>query len=159
MDKNNIVKIGIIGLGPRTETLLASIFALPGEVEVTALCDIAEKPIEKMRSIFQKNQVPFPAIYRNHKELLKDENVEAVLIPTGWNSHLAIARDALAAGKYAAIEVGGASSTEELWQLVHAAEETNVACMMLENCCYGRNELLAMNLARQGLFGELVHCS
>ena len=31
--------------------------------------------------------------------------------------------------------------------------------MMLENCCYGHNELLALNLARKGLFGELVHCS
>ena len=159
MDKSNIVKIGIIGLGPRAETLLASIFALPGEVEVTALCDIAEKPIEKMREVFARNQVKFPTIYRNHKELLQDDNVQAVLIPTGWNSHLTIARDALAAGKYCAIEVGGASSVEELWQLVHAAESTGVSCMMLENCCYGRNELLAMNLARKGLFGELIHCS
>ena len=159
MDNNKVVKIGIIGLGPRAETLLASIFAMPGEVEVTALCDIAEKPIEKMREIFARNQVNFPTVYRNHKELLQDDNVQAVLIPTGWNSHLQIARDALAAGKYAGIEVGGASSVEELWQLVHAAESTGVGCMMLENCCYGRNELLAMNLARKGLFGELVHCS
>ena len=159
MDTSKIVKIGIIGLGPRAETLLASIFALPEEVEVVALCDIAEKPIEKMREVFKRNKVNFPTVYRNHKELLQDKNVQAVLIPTGWNSHLQIARDALAAGKYAGIEVGGASSVEELWQLVHAAESTGVGCMMLENCCYGRNELLAMNLARKGLFGELVHCS
>lgn len=159
MDKRNIVKIGIIGLGPRAETLLASIFALPEEVEVAALCDIAEKPIEKMREIFARNNVKFPAVYRNHKELLQDDNVDAVLIPTGWNSHLQIAHDALAAGKYAGIEVGGSSSLEELWQLVYAAESTGVGCMMLENCCYGRNELLAMNLARKGMFGELVHCS
>ena len=158
-NSKKIVNLGIIGLGPRAETLLASIFALTDEVKVTALCDIAEEPIAKMHGIFERNNVQQPTIYRSHKELLADENVDAVLIPTGWNSHLAIAKDALAAGKYAAIEVGGASSIEELWQLVHAAESTGVGCMMLENCCYGRNELMALNLARKGLFGELIHCS
>ncbi len=159
MSGKSVVKLGIIGLGPRAETLLASIFALPEEVVVTAICDIAEKPIEKMRGIFARNNCTMPTVYNDHRKLLADNNVEAVLIPTGWNSHLAIARDALAAGKYAAIEVGGAASIEELWQIVHAAESTQVGCMMLENCCYGRNELLAMNLARKGLFGELIHCS
>jgi len=159
MSEKRIVKLGIIGLGPRAETLLVSIFALKDEVQVTALCDIAEKPIAKMREIFAANQTPMPKVYTNYHDLLADDDVEAVLIPTGWNSHLGIARDSLAAGKYAGIEVGGASSVEELWQLVHAAESTGVACMMLENCCYGRKELLAMNLARKGLFGELIHCA
>jgi hypothetical protein len=65
----------------------------------------------------------------------------------------------MAAGKYAGIEVGGASSLEELWHLVRNAEQFGGSCMMLENCCYGRNELLVMNLVRKGLFGEIVHCS
>jgi len=30
--------------------------------------------------------------------------------------------------------------------------------MMLENCCYGRKEMMALNVAEQGLFGEIVHC-
>ena len=63
------------------------------------------------------------------------------------------------AGKYAAIEVGGASSLEELWQLLHASEQTGTPCMMLENCCYGRVELLVLNMVRQGVFGELIHCT
>ncbi len=29
--------------------------------------------------------------------------------------------------------------------------------MMLENCCYGRNELLVLNMVRQGLFGETIY--
>ena len=62
-------------------------------------------------------------------------------------------------GKYVGIEVGGAASVDELWHLVHAAESTGVSCMMLENCCYGRNELMALNFVRKGMFGELIHCS
>jgi hypothetical protein len=29
--------------------------------------------------------------------------------------------------------------------------------MMLENCCYDFFELLTLNMARQGYFGEIIH--
>ena len=152
------VKIGIIGLGARAETLLASIMALSGEVEVTAVCDRSPGKVDSFNSLFDKYGVKKPASYLSHLELLDDKNVEAVLVPTSWNSHLQIAADAMRKGKYAGIEVGGASSIDELWQLVHAAESTGVSCMMLENCCYGRNELMVLNMVRQGLLGELIYC-
>ena len=153
------VKIGIIGLGPRGETLLASLLAMDGEVEVIAVCDLIEERIDKILKIFEQKDLPKPQGFRNYQDLLALPELEGVLIPTSWNSHLQIARDALQRGKYAGIEVGGATSMEELWQIVQAAEATGVSCMMLENCCYGHNELLALNLARQGMFGELVHCA
>ena len=151
------VKIGIIGLGARAETLLASLFQLPG-VEVAAVCDIDPERVARIESIFDRNGLPKPKAYSEYRALLDAPEVEAVFVPTSWNSHLAIARDALKRGKYVGIEVGGASSVEELWRLVHAAEETGTPCMMLENCCYGRNELMVLNMVRQGLFGELVYC-
>jgi len=30
-------------------------------------------------------------------------------------------------------------------------------CMMMENVCYGREELMALNMVRQGVLGELLH--
>ena len=157
---NNTVKLGVIGLGPRAETLLATLRDFSQEeCCVTAVCDINPERVNFTCELFRKNNLPIPAVYSKHTELLADKNVDAVLIPTSWNSHLAIAKDAMKAGKYAGIEVGGASSVEELWQLVHNAEEFGGSCMMLENCCYGRNELMVMDLVRKGLFGEIVHCS
>jgi hypothetical protein len=29
----------------------------------------------------------------------------------------------------------------------------------MENCCFGRYELMVLNMVRQGLFGEIVHCA
>ena len=158
MSDMRTVKVGMIGLGARAEVLLASIFELQNEVEVAAVCDLSQERIHKILGIFEKNGKKAPKTYVNYHDMLKDPDVEAVLVPTSWNSHLPIARDVMAAGKYVGIEVGGASSTDELWQLVHASESTGVGCMMLENCCYGRNELLVMNLVRKGLFGELSYC-
>ena len=69
-------------------------------------------------------------------------------------SHLNLACDAMRAGKYTAVEVAGAYSVEDCWKLVRTHEETGVPCMMLENCCFGRDELMVLNMVRQGLFGE-----
>jgi len=62
------------------------------------------------------------------------------------------------AGKYTAIEVGGAYDLEECFRLIEVYEKTGTPLMMLENCCYGRREMMALNVAEKGLFGELVHC-
>jgi len=153
-----IVKVGMIGLGARTETLLATMFELQDEVRVTAICDYLDEKIAKIHGIFDKRNCPRPAAYKDYHDLINDKNVDAVLVPTSWNSHLGIAKDAMAAGKYVGIEVGGASSIDELWELVHASEKTGVSCMMLENCCYGREELMVLNMARMGMLGELVYC-
>ena len=155
--KPRTVKIAVIGLGARAETLLASIFKLEG-CEVVAVCDFRDEAIDKILGIFKKHGAKLPDTYHDYREILKRPDVEGVLAPTSWNSHLQIAVEAMNAGKYVGIEVGGASSIDECWQLVHAAEKTGVSCMMLENCCYGRNELMVMNMVRQGLFGELIHC-
>ena len=154
------VKLGMIGLGARAETLLATLQHMRQlDIEVSAICDVNPERIKCILSIFESRNIPAPDQYTDYHALIAADNVDAVLIPTSWNSHLKIAEDAMKQGKYAGIEVGGASSTEELWHLVNAAESTGVSCMMLENCCYGRNELMALNLVRQGLFGELIHCS
>ena len=152
------VGIGIIGLGPRAETLLASLKFMTDQIGVTAICDFREERIALLRKKILEAKMAPPHEYRDYHQLIADPGVDAVLIPTSWNSHILIAEECLAQGKYAGIEVGGASSIEELWQLVRAAESTGVSCMMLENCCYGRNELMMLNLARKGLFGELIHC-
>ena len=154
------VKLGMIGLGARAETLLATLKDMRHlDIEVTAVCDVLPARIERILSLFESRNIPAPECYSDYRQLIASENVDAVLIPTSWNSHLQIAEEAMKQGKYAGIEVGGASSVDELWHLVHAAESTGVSCMMLENACYGRNELMALNLTRKGLFGELIHCS
>lgn len=156
MEKTSI-SVGIIGLGARGETLLASMF-LMDYVNVTAICDQKQERIDFILSKFDERSLPRPAVYQDYHQLLQDPAVEAVFVPTSWNSHLKIAIDAMKSGKSVGIEVGGAASIQELWDLVRAAESTGVSCMMLENCCYARNELMVLNMVRQGLFGELIYC-
>ena len=151
------LKIGIIGLGPRSPAQIIGTKDV-GNAVVTAICDCDESRIEPSLKLMRDNQMKRPRTYLDYRELLADPEVEAVMVPASWNPHIPIAIDAMRAGKYVACEVGGACSIQQLWDLVHASEETGIPCMMLENCCYGRDEMLALNLVRQGLFGEIIYC-
>ena len=101
---NRIVKVGIIGLGALTETLLASFVAM-GDVEVVAVCDLVEERIQKIVGILERHGKTIPQTFTNYHEMLAWDDVEAVFVPTSWNSHLSIAKDCMEAGKYVAIEV------------------------------------------------------
>lgn len=155
--KLRTLKIGIIGLGPRSPAQILGTKEA-GHAIVTAICDNDESRIKSTLKLLRENKMKRPKTYLDYRELLADPDVEAVMVPTSWNDHVPIAIAAMRVGKYVAFEVGGATSIQQLWKLVEASEETGVPCMMLENCCYGRNEMMVMNLVRKGLFGELIYC-
>jgi len=151
------VKLGIIGLGPRGATLTATLLQMPETARIAAICDCDGERLEKMRRHLAENGI-VAETYRDSAELLASPEVDAVLVPTSWNAHLPLAIAAVRAGKPVAMEVGGATGCEELWELVRQAENNRANAMMLENCCYGRQELLVLNMVRKGLFGEILHC-
>lgn len=151
------LKIGMIGVGGRGETLLENTI-LPMGVCVAAVCDVYEDRMQNVAEMIQNAGFPMPKQFTNYHDLLSLEEIDAVVISSSWEAHINIACDAMKAGKYVGMEVGGAYSLDDCWKLVRTYEETNVPCMMLENCCYGREELMILNMVRQGLFGEIVHC-
>ena len=62
----------------------------------------------------------------------------------------------MAAGKHVMQEVPGVFDLEECWATVEAAERCRRHCYMLENCVYGEYEMLAFNLIKKGMLGEIV---
>jgi len=78
-------------------------------------------------------------------------------VATPWHWHTPMAVAAMRQGKHVAVEVPAATTIEECWQLVDTSEQTRRHCLMLENCCYGENETLVLNMIRAGLFGDLLY--
>ncbi len=68
-----------------------------------------------------------------------------------------VCHEAMSTGKHTAVEVPAALTVDDCWKLVETAERTRRHCVMMENCNYGRTELMALNMVRQGLFGEILH--
>ena len=149
--------IGIIGLGARGVVLLSSLIKIP-ELNVAAVCDNDPGRVERYRELCREKGLSEPFSTVDYRELLA-RDLDAVIVSTTWNTHVPIAVAAMRAGKHVGIEVGGALCEQDCWELVKTSEETGRFCMMLENCCYGDNELTVFNMARQGLFGEIVHAA
>jgi predicted dehydrogenase len=151
------VRIGCVGLGGRGMSQLGELLGVPG-VAVPAVCDLYEDRAQAGAALVREKTGAAPAVYLDSKAMLAGERLDAVLCCTTWTTHSRIAVDAMRAGCHAAVEVGGAADAEECWQLVRTSEETGRFCMLLENCCYDRNEMALFRMAKEGLFGELVHC-
>lgn len=152
------LNIGFIGLGGRGTGLLQDIVLPREEISVLAVCDKYEDRRENGAKMVKEKKGNEPLCTADYREVLAIEAIDAVIVATSWADHLPIVIAAMKAGKYVATEVGGAYSLDECWELVRTHEETGVPCMMLENCCYDRNELMVLNMVKQGIFGEIVHC-
>ena len=152
------LKIGVIGLGGRGSGLLTAVILPRPEIEVAAVCDLYEDRRQNAAEAVKKERGTEPLCTADYREVLAVPGLDAVVISTSWADHIHIAIAAMKAGIYAATEVGGAYSLDECWELVRTYEATGVPCMMLENCCYGRDELMVLNMVKQGVFGEGVHC-
>lgn len=157
--KLDTVRVGFIGLGMRGPTHLNNMTKLDG-VEIKAVCDIrpeyANRAKEKVKGAAHN-----PTVYTDHadawKKLCDRDDIDLVFIATPWDMHTPMAVYAMEQGKHVCIEVPAAITLEECWQLVETSERTKMHCMMMENCCYDFFELLTLNMARQGYFGDIVH--
>lgn len=154
---NKELQIGIVGLGQRGYDLLKEVL-LPQGVRIAAVCDCYADRRDQAAELVTKAGQAAPAKCERYEDMLSMDAIRAVVIASSWDTHIPYACEAMRAGKYAAMEVGGAYSVEDCWKLVRTYEETGCECMILENCCYGRDELMVLNMVRQGLFGEIVHC-
>ena len=154
----NTVKVGYIGLGRRGMGMLEKCFSEMKDVEVTYLCDVDDEKMQKGKCLLEEKGKVTPKLTKNYFDILNDESIDAVIIMTGWSMHVQCAIDSLKAGKYTAIEVGCAYDISECFELLEAYKSTHAPLMMLENCCYGRREMMALRMAREGMFGEIVHC-
>ena len=153
------LRVGVVGLG-RGNTGVKCFSAIPG-CEVTAICDLSPARIKRSLGTIAKANRPKPKVYTDGqgewKRLCDDPNVDLVYNATPWELHVPIALYAMRAGKHVATEVPSAFTVDECWELVETSEKLCRHCMQLENCCYGEMEMLALNLCRQGMLGELVH--
>ena len=151
------IRLGVIGLSGRGFGLITTVLRMEG-IQIVAVCDLYEDRRQRAVREVEKAAGNTPFSTENYRDVLAMEEIDAVIVPTSWADHVNVAIDAMKAGKYVATEVGGAYSVEDCWELVRTHEATGVPCMMLENCCYGREELMVLNMVKKGLFGEVVHC-
>ena len=152
------LRVGFVGLGMRGPWAVMRFTHIPG-VEIVALCDYERERADAcQRFLCEQSLMPADVYYGEHgyKALCEREDIDLVYIATDWNHHYPVAKHAMEHGKHVAIEVPSAMNLEQCWSLIDLAESKRLHCFILENCCYDYYELTALNMAQQGLFGEIV---
>lgn len=152
------LRVALIGLGGRGAGLYRVALKNRKYVEYVALCDPYADKCNNTKKCMEEQGRPSPEIYTDYKKCIDEMNLDAVVVATSWAAHIEVAKYAMDKGVAVACEVGGAYNLESLWELVRCYERTKTPIMMMENCCYGRNELLALSMKRKGLLGTIVHC-
>lgn len=158
-DPIDTVRTGFIGLGMRGPDAVRRFTYIDG-AKVVALCDLEADRVAKSQEILAGRGKPAAAEYSGEdgwKQLCERDDIDLVYICTNWQTHVDMAVYAMECGKHVAVEVPAAMSVAECWRLVDTSERTRKHCMMLENCVYDFFELTCLNMAQQGLFGEVLH--
>jgi predicted dehydrogenase len=117
------ITLGVIGSGGRG-TFVMGVFQKDAALKVTAICDVYEPNLENAVSMASKVAGTHLKVYRNYKELLADQAVQAVLIATPEHWHYQMVLDALAAGKDVYVEKPLCQTPEQGIALVEAERKT-----------------------------------
>ena len=155
------VRVAMLGLGMRGFAQLKTLARIPaGKLDLVALCDVRTTEAEKA-SAYARRKGFKPTVYAGTDEawqdMLRRDDLDLVVISTPWESHVPMSLFAMEQGVHVAVEVPAAYRLEDCWALVNTAEATRRNCMMLENVCYGEEELWLLNMVAQGVFGELTY--
>jgi predicted dehydrogenase len=153
------IRVGIVGIGSRGAGAVGRLKFVEG-LEIKALCDVRpERVAEGVRRLEKSEHKPVAISGKpeSWKELCARDDLDVIYNCTPWHLHAPISVFAMEHGKHAFSEIPAAVTMEECWQLVETSERTKKHMMMLENCCYDFFELLTLNMAQQGYFGEIVH--
>ncbi|HBX21683.1 MAG TPA: acetylgalactosaminidase, partial [Porphyromonadaceae bacterium] len=159
--KLETVRVGFIGIGNRGYSNLNQMTFLEG-AQIKAICDIVQFRIDEVQQLLVKRKLPKAQVYTGSEEAWKgmcenpDIDLISIAVPRG-PLHAQISIYAMKCGKHVAVEVPGISTVDEAWEVVETSERTKKHCYMMENCCYDFFELLTLNMARQGFFGEVFH--
>jgi hypothetical protein len=153
------VRIGFIGVGSRGSGTMSRFARIDG-VEVKAVCDIVpgrvRSAIERIEE-FSHNPDSYSGDENEWKKICERDDIDLVIISTPWHLHAPQAIYTMENGKHVGVEVPAAATIRECWQLVETSERTRKHCMMLANSAYGPFNILTLNMARQGFFGEIIH--
>ncbi len=158
------IRAAFIGVGARGGYHMKFTVELPG-TEVVAISDLYEDNVKKWAQVAQeagadqrhKNIALYHGDEDKWKLMLEEVKPDVVFIATNWKNHASMAIQSMKSGAHAFVEVPMAVTLDEMWEIVNTSEQTQKHCMMMENVNYSRDELMFLNMCRQGMIGELLH--
>jgi predicted dehydrogenase len=165
--KGNPVRVGLIGTGDEGNILITR--HPPEYMDIVAIADI--RPTNRNRAFHGDNNENRVGLikklghnkaksikrYDDHKQLLQNQDVEAVVIAVPLNQHAPIALEALQAGKHVLTEKLMAHNVEQCKQMIKVARENNRLLAVGHQRHYSVLYDNANSLVKTGLLGDIKY--
>jgi predicted dehydrogenase len=147
------VKIGIIGCGKITQVShIPSLLEIPGKAKITALLDVNQKTVEKLK---QEKDLD-SGIYTSIKEFLKSD-IDAVVICTPNSLHYKQSMQALEAGKHVLVEKPMATSLKQADEMIAFAKKQNLVLQVNQSLRFSAPYVKIRSLIKEGKIGDIIH--
>lgn len=158
----DVVRVGIIGMGGRGNGAVSRLNAIEG-TDIKAICDVEEDAITSALNRidrlpnFNHDVDTYYGQDDSWKELCDRDDIDLIIVTTPWHLHTPMCVYGMESGKHVATEIPAAQTLEECWQLVETSERTRKHCLQMTNVTYSFFEMVTLNMARAGWFGDIVH--
>jgi predicted dehydrogenase len=126
-----MMRLGVIGCGQIAEAGHVPALLASPKVETVAVADISERRMHLVAAALAPRRRP--ALHTDHRRMLADEQLDAVLIATPPSFHRAQALDVAASGCHVICEKPIATSLRDADAILTACREAGVRCQMVHN--------------------------
>lgn len=145
------VSVGIVGLGYWGPNWLRN-FAVQDGCTLAWGCDLDVERVTKF-----SRQYPATRFTKNVTDMLSDKSLDAVIIATPTNSHFALAKAALEAGKHVLIEKPMTTTSKEARQLVALAKKKKRQLLVDHTFAYTASVRCIAKMSHEKSFGDLLY--
>ncbi|HYW94651.1 MAG TPA: Gfo/Idh/MocA family oxidoreductase [Bacteroidales bacterium] len=150
-DVDRPVRLGIIGVGSRASYHLIFLKQIPG-LKITSFCDIYDPNFKSAREKIG----PEATGYKDYREMLAKENLDAVLIATPLDRHARMTIDALKAGLHVFCEKSMALTIEDSNDMARAALDTGKILQIGHQRMFSLIYQQAFQKIREGKLGDIT---
>jgi len=145
--------VGIIGCGYWGPNLVRNLNTL-NDCSVRWLCDLNPKRLQHLKSLYSTLRTT-----DNHRALLDDPRVDAIVIATPVSTHFALAKASLEAGKHTFVEKPLARSSAECLALTELARQRGLTLMVGHTFLYSAPVRKVREIIDRGDIGQVRYIS
>jgi len=146
-----MITIGIIGCGYWGPNLARNFIALPG-CRVKTVCDTSEARLSHIRSLYPNVETTTESV-----RLIKDTEIDAIVIATPVRYHFELAMQSLLADKHIFIEKPMVPSINEARLIIDMAEKRNRTVMIGHTFIYSSAVRKIKEIIHSGELGEIQY--
>lgn len=149
----DVLKMGVIGAGYWGPNLIRNFSQLGGS-DVIACADLSEDRLSHIKSLYHQIETT-----QDHRKLLDNDEIDAIVIATPPKTHYDLAMDAIKAGKHVFVEKPLATSGEECEGLIEAAARQKLILMVGHTFVYTAAVNKIKEVIESGELGDVYYIS